>query len=76
MPRTVSFLFCLLWEYYSRWSKGQLPPVFNRLRWASNWKGNRYTNEKVKTMLGWTPRVTAEEGLRRYFEYCKGRGGP
>lgn len=75
LPRTVSFLFCLLWEHYSRWSKGQLPPVFNRLRWASNWKGNRYTNEKVKAMLAWTPRVTPEEGMRRYFEYCKGRGG-
>jgi nucleoside-diphosphate-sugar epimerase len=75
MPKTVSFLFCLLWENYSRWSKGQLPPVFNRLRWASNWKGNRYTNEKLKTMLGWTPRVAPEEGLRRYFEYCRSRGG-
>jgi nucleoside-diphosphate-sugar epimerase len=75
MPKTASYLFCLLWENYSRWSKGQLPPVFNRLRWASNWKGNRYTNDKLKTMLEWTPRVTPEEGLRRYFEYCRNQGG-
>jgi len=75
IPKTASFLLCLLWEYYSRWSKGQLPPVFNRLRWASNWKGNRYTNERLKTILGWAPRVTPEEGLRRYFEYCRSRGG-
>jgi len=74
MPKSASFLFCLLWESYSRWSKGQLPPVFNRLRWASNWKGNRYANDKLKTVLGWAPRVAPEEGLRRYFEYCRSRG--
>ena len=75
MPKATSYLFCLLWEKYSCWSKGQLPPAFNRLRWASNWKGNRYTNEKLKTMLEWRPRVKPEEGLRRYFEYCRDQGG-
>jgi len=74
IPKSLSYLLCYIWEKYSKWSAGQLPPVFNRRRWAADWKGNRYSNEKLKRVLGWTPNVTIEEGLRRYFKYCKGVG--
>jgi len=68
VPRLASYLLCSAWEKYSTWSGGQLPPVFNRWAWHAYWKGSRYTNAKIKTLLGWTPRVTTAEGLRRYFE--------
>lgn len=68
VPRPVSYLLCLLWEKYADWSRGQLPPLFNRRRWASDWKGNRYSNEKLKRLLGWTPRVPFPEAARRYFD--------
>jgi len=71
VPRMASYSLCYLWEKYSKWSGGQLPPVFNRKRWSSDWKGNRYSNEKAKRLLGWKPRITSEEGLQQYFEYCK-----
>jgi nucleoside-diphosphate-sugar epimerase len=63
-----------LWEKYSKWSEGQLPPIFNRKRWHAEWKRTRYSNEKLKAGLGWKPRVPTPEGLRRYVEAC-GRDG-
>lgn len=69
VPRPVAYLLSCLWERYSESSQGQLPPTFNRRRWASYWKGHRYSNAKLKRLLGWQPRVPPEEGLRRYFEF-------
>ena len=73
VPRLASYLLCSLWEKYSTWSEGQLPPAFNRRAWHAYWKGSRYTNAKLKARLGWTPSVTTAEGLRRYFESCRAR---
>jgi nucleoside-diphosphate-sugar epimerase len=72
LPRFISYLLCALWEKYSFWSEGQIPPAFNRRRWHAEIKRTRYSNEKLKTRLGWTPRVETYEGLRRLFEYCRG----
>lgn len=74
VPHVVSYALCYLWEMCSRWSAGRLPPVFNRKRWHAEWKKTRYSNEKLKTRLGWMPRVPTAEGLRRYVEAC-GREG-
>jgi nucleoside-diphosphate-sugar epimerase len=54
---------CFLWEKYSKWSKNQLPPAFNRRRCAAEWKGNRYSNRKLREQLGWKPRVPMEQAL-------------
>jgi nucleoside-diphosphate-sugar epimerase len=76
LPRFASYLLCFLWERYSVWSEGQLPPAFNRRVWHAYWKGSTYTNAKLKSLLGWAPRVPTTEGLRRYFKSCRdgGRG--
>lgn len=71
VPYRAFHLFCHAWESYSARSGGQLPPVFNRRRCAVYWKGNRYSNRKLKDRLGWTPRVSTAEGLARYFAYLK-----
>jgi len=71
LPKAVSYFFCYIWEKYSEWSKGQLPPAFNRNRWANDWKGNRYSNEKIKKMLGWKQKVPFSVASKNYFEYCK-----
>jgi nucleoside-diphosphate-sugar epimerase len=68
----ASYVLCALWEKYSSWSEGQLPPVFNRRAWHAYWKGSCYTNAKLKC-LGWSPRVPMSEGLKRYFESCRAR---
>jgi nucleoside-diphosphate-sugar epimerase len=74
LPYKMFHLFCYLWEKYSVWSQGQLPPAFNRKRCAAHWKPTRYTNQKVKEMLGWKPTVPIHEGLNRYFDYMKAEG--
>jgi len=70
IPHGISYLLCYLWEKYSDWSGGQLPPLFNRKTWHAYWKKTRYTNEKLKTRLGWTPKVPSTEALNRHFESC------
>ena len=74
VPHIVSYALCYLWEKYSAWSKGQLPPAFNRRRWNAYWKKTEYSNERLKTRVGWAPKVPTAEGLRRYFEACRIEG--
>lgn len=74
VPHAVSYALCYLWEQYSAWSEGQLPPAFNRRRWHAFWKMTRYSNEKLKTRVGWAQKVPTPEGLNRYFEACRNGG--
>jgi 2-alkyl-3-oxoalkanoate reductase len=71
VPHWMSYLFCWLWEKYSTWSEGQLPPVFTRKEWFSYWKKTAYSNKKLKRSLEWSPKVTTAEGLRLFFKYCR-----
>lgn len=71
IPYWSFYCLCWIWEKYSRWSEGQLPPVFNRRRCSVYWKGNVYTNQKLKDRLGWRPKVAFSEASRRYFEYVR-----
>jgi nucleoside-diphosphate-sugar epimerase len=75
VPHVLSYGLCYLWEQYSIRSEGQLPPAFNRRHWHSFWKKTRYSNEKLKTRLGWKPKVPMKVGLNRCFEsYRNGEG--
>lgn len=73
LPHVLSYGLCYLWEMYSQWSEGQLPPTFNRMRWCAFWKKTHYTNEKLKRRVGWLQSLPTDEGLRRYFEACRAR---
>jgi nucleoside-diphosphate-sugar epimerase len=74
VPRIVSYALCYLWERYSAWSEGQLPPFLTRNKWHAYWKKTRYSNDKLKTRVGWMPKVSTAEGFRRYFESCREEG--
>jgi nucleoside-diphosphate-sugar epimerase len=71
VPYSLFYVFCFLWERYSRFSDGQLPPVFNRRSCAFYWRGLRFSNRKLKNNLGWKPEVPMDEALSRYFQYQK-----
>jgi nucleoside-diphosphate-sugar epimerase len=73
VPHLLSYALCWVWERYSAWSEEQLPPVFNRSRWYANWRKTRYSNQKLKTRLGWTPKISTEAGLALFFESCRQR---
>lgn len=71
VPHVLSYALSYLWERYSTWSHGQLPPTFNRRGWNAYWRETCYSNQKLKEQLGWTPKVPTSEGLRRYLEACR-----
>ena len=70
VPFAVFRALCALWKAYSVLSKGQLPPVFNPRRCDIYWKGNRYSNQKAKTLLHWQPRVSMPEAMQRFFSFA------
>ncbi len=57
---------------YHKVSKGQLPALFTPYKSATTWKGNLFSNAKLKS-LGWKQVVSTEEGLSRTFEALRGR---
>jgi nucleoside-diphosphate-sugar epimerase len=67
VPYPVASGFSWAWEKYSQWSKGQLPPVFNRRRCSAEWKGNRYSNRKLREQLGWRPRVPRKQAIEAFL---------
>lgn len=71
VPYWAFYGLCWAWESCSKLSKGKFPPSFNRRRCSTYWKGNRYSNQKLKDRLGWKPMVPFSEASRRYFEYVK-----
>ena len=76
VPYPFLYVFCALWERYSVFSNGQIPAAFNRMRCAAHWKKRRYSNRKLKQMVGWQPRVSTNDAVRTYFDYKKtGKSG-
>jgi nucleoside-diphosphate-sugar epimerase len=71
VPYAAFYLFNAAWERYSRYSGGQLPPVFNRLTCAAYYKSHGYSNRKAKSLLGWTPQVSMTDALGRFFAYAR-----
>jgi nucleoside-diphosphate-sugar epimerase len=70
-PFPAFYLFSFMWEKYSKWSEGQLPPAYNRMMCVAYYKGNSYSNKKAKELLKWYPRTSMREGLDRYFSYVR-----
>ena len=74
LPYSFAFALCVAWEKYSGWSKGQLPPAFNRRRCAAEWKGNRFPNKKLREKLGWQPRVDMRDAMNRFLDQFDSKG--
>jgi len=67
LPYPFTQLFCACWERYAKTTHNQLPPVFNRRRCAAEWKGNCYSNQKLKNRLGWKPRVNMKDAISSFL---------
>ena len=74
IPYSLAYAMCIFWEKYSKWSKNQLPPVFNRRRCAAQWKKMRYSNQKLKDRLGWKPRVPMNEAMDAFLSQFESNG--
>lgn len=74
IPYWLAYAACFLWGKYSKWSKGQLPPVFNPRRCAAEWKSQRYSNQKLKMRLGWRPRVPMKQAMDAFLAQFETNG--
>jgi Nucleoside-diphosphate-sugar epimerases len=75
IPYWLAYGACFAWEKYSKWSKGQLPPVFNARRCAAEWKSQRYSNEKLKERVGWRPRVPLKQAMEAFIAQFESNHG-
>lgn len=71
VPYPLWYAFNALWEKYSIWSEGQLPPVFNRRSCEVYWKRVKYSNRKAKELLEWQPKVSMKDALNIFFNYMR-----
>jgi nucleoside-diphosphate-sugar epimerase len=67
LPYPITYMLCYLWERYASWSHNQLPPAFNRRRCSAEWKGNRYSNRKLRERLSWKPRVSMDNAMQAFL---------
>ena len=68
IPYALTKLLCSGWERYAKATQHQLPPVFNKRRCAAEWKGNHYSNQKLKDRLGWEPRVNMKDAMATFLK--------
>lgn len=74
LPYPIWYFLCFMWEKYSNWSEGQIPPAFNRRRCVAGWKRLEFSNHKIKKMLKWRQVRSTQDSLLDYFEYLKDAG--
>jgi nucleoside-diphosphate-sugar epimerase len=67
IPYLVAHGLSRLWEEYSHRTKGQIPPAFNRRRCAADWKGQRFSNQKLRERLGWRPGVPMSGAMASFL---------
>ncbi len=58
-------------SWYHDYSKGQLPEVIDPHYFRATWGGNRFSNQKLKS-IGWRPAVSTDDGLGRHFAFIAG----
>jgi nucleoside-diphosphate-sugar epimerase len=71
VPYRAFYLVCHLWERCVRRSPRDFAPAFNRRRCAAYWKGNRYSNRKLKELTGWNPLISFADASPEYFDYLR-----
>jgi len=69
LPYPIIYAVCYFGEKYYKLFEKKSPPTLNRRKCAAAWKGNDYSNAKLKKLLGWEPKVSFDEALKRYFDY-------
>jgi nucleoside-diphosphate-sugar epimerase len=74
VPYAVAYAACFLWEKYAKWSKGQLPAVFNRRRCTAEWREQCYSNQKLRDRLEWKARVNMEQAMTAFLAQFEPNG--
>lgn len=69
-PYTIAKVLGSTLSKYAAHSEGQMPAAVTPFLVRSNWGGNDFSNEKLRS-FGWQQRVTTEQGLDAYFNYVQ-----
>ncbi len=70
LPYSATMLLARMVEWYHAYSKGQLPALITPYKAAALWKGNRFSNARLKAM-GWRQIVPTRDALMLTFEHLK-----
>ncbi|SFH71686.1 NAD-dependent epimerase/dehydratase family protein [Planctomicrobium piriforme] len=65
VPRLAIGPLSSIYERYANWSEGQLPAVITHYKSQAIWKPVRYSNEKAKHSLNWSPAISTEDALSK-----------
>jgi nucleoside-diphosphate-sugar epimerase len=65
-PYFAAYFLCAICEYCAKYFKW-MPLTFNRRRCAAEWKGNRFSNRKLREQLGWNPRVPINQAVEEFL---------
>ncbi|MBI1312878.1 NAD-dependent epimerase/dehydratase family protein [bacterium] len=68
VPRWAILWLARFNEWYSRTSDDQIPAVLTRHRVNAMWKPLRYSNERARRLLDWTPRISLDEAFQRTLQ--------
>lgn len=65
LPQSAIGPLSSLYEWYHRYSEGQVPDVISRYRTETFWKPLRFSNGKAKSRLAWRPHIPMTEALEK-----------
>ena len=71
VPHALSYALCYLWERYSNWSEGQLPPVFNRRRWHCLLEKDALQQRQTEDASGLDAKGADGRGIQTLFRSCR-----
>jgi nucleoside-diphosphate-sugar epimerase len=65
VPRFAINWLARINEWYSRKTENQIPVVLTRHRTNAMWRSFRYSNQKAKDLLQWTPSVSIQKAIEK-----------
>lgn len=65
IPQSAIGTLSSVYEWYHRYSKGQLPGVITRYRTDTFWKPLRFSNASARERMDWKPQVPMAEALEQ-----------
>ena len=74
IPYHLLLFLSYLNQYYTRVTNGHLPDVFTPYKVKSMWQGHRFSNQKARQMLDWSPEIGMEEALKKTYDYLRTAG--
>ena len=69
LPYPMFLLMCWCLDQLHQVSKGNFPGIFSPYKAKSMYRRFRYSNERIKSVLGWVPEVSLSQGIESAKKY-------